>query len=144
MPKRASIESPYNMSHLMPVRLRIEDMKDMSDAELLAVLNGEGGPRGMMTGQTAQLIASELQARAIDRASKPHWSTVPSFWLLVISAIAACIAAYPVLFQPAQVPQPVAVTVPPAQTIPPASSKPTSSKQASSRSPPTQPAQQRK
>lgn len=120
MRDRLQIEVP-DMSHLMPVRLRIEDMKGMSDAELLAVLNGESGRKGMMTGQTAQLIASELQARAIDRASKPHWSTVPSFWLLVISvvlslsALAVAVVALPQVQQhvfPSQQQPPVVASDP--------------------------------
>jgi len=64
----------------------------MSDLELLAALNGEDGRKGMMTMQFLQLITSELQARSIERAGKPHWSTVPSFLLLVISVVLSLVA----------------------------------------------------
>lgn len=137
------IEMP-DMSHAIPMRISVAKVKAMSDAELLAALNGEDGRKGMMTMQFLQLITSELQARSIERAGKPHWSTVPSFWLLVISAVAACIAAYPILFPPPQALPPAAATAPPAQTIQPASGKPASSPPASRSSAPTQAAPQRK
>ena len=108
------IEVP-DMSHMIPMRISIAKVKAMSDAELLAALNGEDGRKGMMTMQFLQLITSELQARSIERASKPHWCMVPSFWLLVISAIAACVAAYPIVFQQPQVLPPAAITSPSAQ-----------------------------
>lgn len=98
----SEIEIP-DVSHMIPVRLRIEDVKNMSDIELLAVLNGESEPRGMMTGQTAQLIASELHARAIERASKPHWSAAPSFWLLVTSVFLSLVAIAVAVFALPQV-----------------------------------------
>jgi hypothetical protein len=84
MPDPTLIEAP-DVSHIRPVRLRIDELKRMSDAQLLAVLNGEAGLKGVITGTTAQLITAELHARALAKASKPHWSAVPSFWLLVIS-----------------------------------------------------------
>lgn len=34
---------------------------------------------------------------------KPHWSLTPLFWVSVVAALAACIAAYPVIF-PAPMP----------------------------------------
>jgi len=128
----------------MPVRLRIEDMKGMSDAELLAVLNGEGGPRGMMTGQTAQLIASELQARAIDRAGKPHWSTVPSFWLLVTSVVLSLVAIVVAVFGLPQVQQRVFPNQPQLQAPAPDQSTTASSPPASKHSAPSQSVPQRK
>jgi hypothetical protein len=81
-----------DMSHMIPMRISVSKLKQMSDAELLAALNGEDGRKGMMTMQFIQLITSELQARNIEKASKPHWSTVPSFWLLVTSLVLSIIA----------------------------------------------------
>jgi hypothetical protein len=85
------VEVP-DMSHMIPMRISVAKVKAMTDAELLAVLNGEDGRKGAMTMQFLQLITSELQARAIQRASKPHWSTVPSFWLLVTSVVFSLVA----------------------------------------------------
>jgi hypothetical protein len=59
----------------------------------------------MMTGQTAQLIASELQARAIARAGRPHWRTVPSFWLLLTSVVLSLAALAVALLSLPQVQQ---------------------------------------
>lgn len=64
----------------------------MSDAELLAALNGEDGRKGMITMQFLQLVTLELHARNIAKASKPHWSTVPSIWLLVTSVLLSIVA----------------------------------------------------
>ena len=80
------IETP-DMSHMIPMHISVSKLKQMSDAELLAALSGENGRKGMMTMQFIQIITSELQARSIEKAGKPHWSTVPSFWLLVTSVV---------------------------------------------------------
>lgn len=65
------VEVP-DMSHMIPMQISVAKLKAMSDAELLAALNGEDGRKGMMTLQFATLITSELQARSIERAGKPH------------------------------------------------------------------------
>lgn len=110
------IEVP-DMSHMMPMRISVSKAKAMSDSELLAALNGEDGRKGMMTMQSLQLITSELQARSIERAGKPHWSTVPSFWLLVGSLVISLAAlAVAVIALPPQVQQPVSASPPPPQT----------------------------
>ncbi len=41
-----------------------------------------------VTTQFLQLIASELQARNSEKARKPHWNSVPSFWLPLTSVAA--------------------------------------------------------
>jgi hypothetical protein len=94
------IEVP-DMSYMTPRRISVATVKAMSDVELLAALNDEDGREGMMTMQFVQIITTELQARSIERASQPHWSTVPSFWLLVttvvlsISALIVAVIALP-------------------------------------------------
>src|SRR5258708_15947811 len=98
----------------------------MSDAELHAILSGESKHQGMVSLPLQQLISAELLARGLEKIKVLHWSVTPSFWLLLISAVAACIAAYPVLFPPPQAQQSVVVTPSPApaQAIPPANNKP--------------------
>ena len=46
----------------------------------------------------AETVQAEIRARIAKDVDRPHWSTVPAFWVSVIAAVAACIAAYPVLF----------------------------------------------
>jgi|WetSurMetagenome_2_1015567.scaffolds.fasta_scaffold1197826_1 hypothetical protein len=69
------------------VRLSIEQVKSLPDEKLLALLNGEGDTDGIVPLPLQQIITSELLRRNLERTSKPHWSTVPSFWLLVISVV---------------------------------------------------------
>ena len=94
-----------DMSHMIPKRISVAKVKEMTDEELLAALNGEDGRKGMMTMQYLQLITSELQARSIERAGKPHWSTVPSFWLLVTSVAISFLAIVVAVFALPQVQQ---------------------------------------
>lgn len=98
------VEVP-DMSHMIPMQISVAKLKAMSDAELLAALNGEDGRKGMMTLQFATLITSELQARSIERAGKPHWSAVPSFWLLVTSVVLSLVAIVVAVFTLPQVQQ---------------------------------------
>lgn len=104
MRDRFEVEVP-DMSHMIPMRISVAKVKAMTDAELLAALNGEDGRKGMMTMQFLQLITSELQARNIERAGRPHWSTVPSFWLLVTSVVLSFVAIVVAVFALPQVQQ---------------------------------------
>ncbi|NMM14152.1 MAG: hypothetical protein HHJ17_11525 [Rhodoferax sp.] len=138
------IEVP-DMSHMMPMRISVAKVKAMSDAELLAALNGEDGRKGMMTMQFLQLITSELQARSIERAGKPHWSTVPSFWLLVGSLVISLAAlAVAVIALPTQGQQPVSADQLPPQTPSLGQSTPASSQPASQSSTPAPAGKQRR
>jgi hypothetical protein len=67
--------------------LPAEDILKMSDAELEKYLDSAAyGTMGR------QLAFEEYARRKLSSISKPHWSTVPSFWLLVVSVIASIIA----------------------------------------------------
>lgn len=116
------------------VSLSVEEVKAMSDVDLLALLSGERKPEGMIPLPVQQVITSELLTRSISRGSRPHWSVTPSFWLLIIGTSAACIAAYPVIFSPPQPQQSFAVAVSPEKIIQPSASMPSSSQQQLSRS----------
>lgn len=89
------IEMPpaIEMPEIRFVELSVEQIQAMSDAELLSVLSGEYGDGAMLTAGLQQLVATELHSRGLLAASKPHWSVVPSFWLLVVTASLALIAA---------------------------------------------------
>lgn len=76
-----------NIPHLKTVSLSVDEVKAMPDAELLAVLSGESNHEGIVTPALQQLINYELQRRTIERKSKPHWSVIPSFCLLIVSAL---------------------------------------------------------
>jgi len=142
MHDRFGIEVP-DMSHMIPMRISVAKVKAMTDAELLAALNGEDGRKGMMTMQFLQLITSELQTRNIERAGKPHWSTVPSFWLLVTSVALSLVAIVVALFALPQVQQLIFQNQPQLQAPASDQGKTTPSAPALDSPTPSQPASQR-
>ena len=117
--------------------LSISQIKEMSDDRLLALLNGESEIDGFLSLSTQNAITSELSARAIHKAARPHWSVIPLFVVSVVAMAASCIAAYPVLFPPAQ--SPAAVVAPPTQPVPLAKSTSANSLQPLPSSLPVQP-----
>lgn len=137
-----SIIENIHIPELKTIDLSLSEVKAMSDDELLAVIAGESRHEGFLSAQLQQLITAELIRRNLEKASKPHWSVTPSFWLLIIGTSAACIAAYPVLFPQPQVQQPAAPIAPSAQTSVPGQSKPSSSQLPSLNSPQRKAAQQ--
>lgn len=84
---------PLELPELEFVDLTISQIKSMSDTELLSVLSGESEHKGIVAPPLQQLITSELLSRTLANTSRPHWSVVPSFWLLVLTTILAVIAA---------------------------------------------------
>ena len=65
----------------------------MTDDELLAVLHGEDDSgQDSLDMPSRQAIQKALMTRAINRSRTPHWSVVPSFWLLVASLVIAITA----------------------------------------------------
>ena len=137
------IETP-DMSHMIPMHISVSKLKQMSDAELLAALSGENGRKGMMTMQFIQIITSELQARSIEKAGKPHWSTVPSFWLLVTSVVLSISAIVVAVFSLPQAQQYLFPSQQKLQKTTPHQNKKTSSLPVSKDLKPIQPAQQKK
>ena len=135
-------ETP-DMSHMIPMRISVSKLKQMSDTELLAALNGEDGRKGMMTMQFIQLITSELQVRSVEKAGKPHWSTVPSFWLLVTSLILSVVAIVVSVFGLPQVQQRVFPIQQKIQAAAPNQNKKEGSQQVSKNLKPTRPVPQK-
>ena len=74
------------------VDLTVVQVKAMTDSELLSILSGESELEGIISLPLQQLITSELLARTLANTSKPHWSVVPSFCLLVIATVLALVA----------------------------------------------------
>ena len=75
------------------VDLTVSQIKAMPDSELLSILSGESEHQGIVSAPLQQLITSELLCRTLANTSKPHWSVVPSFWLLIATTILAVVAA---------------------------------------------------
>lgn len=88
-----SIPEPPELPDLEFVDLTVSQIKAMSDAELLSILSGESEHhQGIVSMPLQQLITSELLSRTLAKTSKPHWSVVPSFWLLIATTVLAIIA----------------------------------------------------
>lgn len=75
--------------------LTSKDIKSKTDDELVAILSGESYPDKCLSSSTISLINSELISRAINKASKPHWSLKYAFWIAVITALLTGISAWP-------------------------------------------------
>lgn len=120
---------------------RVSELSDKSDVELIAIKienSHESGEPSVLTNWIAaaqilhdrQLAAEKFRhAELLAEIERPHWSVTPSFLVGVVAMIAACIAAFPVLFSQPQSPQSVVVVAPPVQTNQPASNIPSSSLQ---------------
>ena len=91
------------MPEIRFVSLTADQIKALTDGELLRVLSGEYGDGAIVSGPLQQLVSAELQARALAAASKPHWSVVPAFWLILVTAILALVAAAAAVFALPQV-----------------------------------------
>ncbi len=66
-----------------------------------------------------QVRENTLHAELLAEIKRPHWSIIPAFWVGVIAMVAACIAAYGVLFPSPQVQSSASAIVPATQTIQP-------------------------
>lgn len=77
--------------------LSLAQVKALTDDELQKLLSGEGH-KGGIRDSTIQLISNEILMRQIKESSKPHWTTVPAFFLLVatlfLTAVPVAMIAY--------------------------------------------------
>lgn len=88
-------------ARMRPIRFSIQKIRAMSDEEIMSILSGEAGIEGTLYHDTLHLLSTELNRREIQRASKPHWTTVPAFWLTVVAAaggVAGVVATVVVAF----------------------------------------------
>lgn len=77
---------------LKTLSLSFEEIKKLSNEDLLKLLSGEGHD-GHILDRTVQLISNEILIRQIKEASKPHWTVKPAFFLLVVTLILTAIPA---------------------------------------------------
>lgn len=78
--------------------LTLDQIKKLKDEEIISILTGEKDVGGMLPIALQSTLTNELITRAIKAASKPHWTSKVGFWVSVVAALAACIAAFPILF----------------------------------------------
>lgn len=75
------------------------EISGKTEKELISILSGESHPDKCLSLPTQTLITTELLSRSISKASKPHWSVTPTFWIValgfVVSAGSFAIAAQP-------------------------------------------------
>jgi len=69
------------------------DFINKTDEELFAIAKNESPTSSIWFG-----AITEQQRRQIEELKNPHWSTVPSFWLLVISVILLFLTLGVILF----------------------------------------------
>ncbi|MFC2998243.1 hypothetical protein ACFODO_23920 [Acinetobacter sichuanensis] len=83
IPKKATQLSSTKATKTLPIiRLTMEEIKQLSDDELLKLLSGEGRD-GAISAPLLQAISYELTSRQIQRASKPHWTVKPTFYAVI-------------------------------------------------------------
>ena len=73
------------------VKLTLQEIKELSDDELLMLLSGENR-NGVIPAPLLQAISYELTSRQIKRSSKPHWNVYAILILTFIAAAASVIA----------------------------------------------------
>lgn len=81
------------MARMMPIRFSINEIRAMSDAQIMSIMSGEAHIEGTLYQDTLHLLSAELNRREVQRASKPHWTTTPAFILSAVAAAASVVAA---------------------------------------------------
>lgn len=72
------------------VKLTLEEIKQLSDDDLMKLLSGEG-KSGIIPAPLLQAISYELTSRQIKESSKPHWTVYFGVVLAFIAAITGII-----------------------------------------------------
>jgi hypothetical protein len=110
-----------DLPRIKTVNLTIAQVKALSGAELLEILNGESEHEGIIPLSLQKIITAELLARDLAKGRVPHWSVLPSFWLLVTAVVLALVGAVAALLALPQVQQRVFAEPVRQPIIPPAS-----------------------
>lgn len=98
---RMARDAARHMARTRPIRFSSHEIRAMSDEEIMQVMSGDSGIEGTLYHDMLHLLSTELNRREIQRASKPHWTTVPAFWLTVVAAaggVAGVVATVVVAF----------------------------------------------
>ncbi|UNW10649.1 hypothetical protein MOW14_05680 [Acinetobacter indicus] len=74
------------LPNLNTLSLSLEEIKSLSDEELLKLLSNEGHD-GHILDRTMQLISNEILIRQIKKSSKPHWTITPTFIFVFTSTL---------------------------------------------------------
>jgi hypothetical protein len=74
-----------DMATPRPGRLTLAEIREASSEELLGFLAAGGNERGTFDHNTAAAINAELTYRA----TRPHWTVLPSFRMLIVSTLLA-------------------------------------------------------
>lgn len=69
-----------------------EDIKAMSDTDLVKLLNGEGNVDGFVGLDLRLAIMTEIGSRSTERAAKPNWAAIVGLVVAVVSLLATCLA----------------------------------------------------
>ena len=99
LPEIPEIEEEFEIIEREFIVFTSKEIKSKTDDELVAILSGESYPDKCLSSSTISLINSELISRAVNKASKPHWSLTFTFWFVVITAALTGITSWPVIQQ---------------------------------------------
>lgn len=91
-PKYADLLKLANQEAIKVAEISAADIKTMNDGDIIAILTGEKTMGGIIPLATQKVLTNELLTRTIKTASKPHWSVIPSFWLLVTTVVLTALA----------------------------------------------------
>lgn len=86
------IPSTSSQQKIKRVRLTIDEIKQLPDAELLKLLSGESSTGGVISAPLLQAISYELTSRQIQKSAKPNWIAYAGLALAFVAAIASVIA----------------------------------------------------
>lgn len=125
---------------------------EASTEELLLEIakHGEDSPvperiaASIVLNQRRQAKDQAMHAELLAEIRRPHWSVTPTFWVGLVAMLAACVAAFPVLFPQTQAPQPAPLVSVSPQAAPPLIGAPSSSQPPSAHLPPVQTAPSKK
>lgn len=76
------------------VEIPLGVLEKMSVQELREALKS---PACQIDARQRDLVLALINQRLLTEIKKHHWTLTPTFWVTVITAVAACIAAFPVV-----------------------------------------------
>jgi len=86
------IEVPtIKMPELKTDSRSLAELKRISDEEIRAFIDGDLSDGAFIPVIPIQMALHELAMRQIERATKPHWSVLWTFWLVLASFVTALV-----------------------------------------------------
>ncbi|HEY9135821.1 MAG TPA: hypothetical protein VIM85_08505, partial [Pseudomonadales bacterium] len=77
----------FELPQMKQVEFSTEQIRAMSDSDLAKALNGEYGEGDIVSSVTINALLAEQLSRTIKVSSKPHWTVLPTFGLVIISVL---------------------------------------------------------